>query len=681
MYVMANQWIAGSDHPGQADSALLYQPLAFAMKPVDNTPELEPGQFEFDEIIVRGLWFSPTLRQTHSSVTVLSSSELRLSHARDLSAVVAGVSGIHIKDYGGASALKTISQRGLGAEHTLVLVNGMRVNSFQNGLVDFGLFPVDNLERVEVLHGGYSSTYGSDAMGGVVNLVTEAPSGTPAGTIESSFGSFGYQKISAGGGTGWGDGGVHASVASEKGREDYPFMFVNGPVETGLNRTNADFSSEYATLGGFVGLGRETRISSFARLFRSGRGVGGPVVSPTSTSVARQMDEDYLLQVSIVAADGSEDRLTGGIQMHSAYQRYQDPALKIGQSGGLDTYFKNNDYRGLLTYTNKVFNGFSVSAGAEGAATRADGLSMPTAVTRWHGAAFLSADYAVPVSSGIVRELAVRPALRFDSFTGVSPSLNPQVGVLAGFQEFHIGRVEIGTRIHASYNTNFRVPTFNELYYQGGGGIGNPLLRPEESAGFEIGGGLSLNLAGWHEVTGSYYRSEMTDRIVWVSAGAFGVTPRNIRTVETSGIELTWFWKPFRDNVSVRMNYSGIRSIKTSQESPGDRNLHTSLVYVPTETLNGSATVTLPTGLPGVERTEWIVAYHYVGLRFTNEDNSGSLPPYHLLDAGMALHWGLAGTLVTTRIDILNLLDGSYQVVLGYPMPGRSLRLTLAFSY
>ncbi|MDH4070125.1 MAG: TonB-dependent receptor [Ignavibacteria bacterium] len=681
MYLKANQRFTANDQSSQVDSTAVYQPLALAFLSGEQPAGSGQGPFEFDEIVVRGLWFTPTLRQTHSAVTVLSGHELDIAPSRVLSGVMSGVSGIHIKDYGGASALKTISQRGLGAEHTLVLVNGMRVNSFQNGLVDLGLYPVDHLERVEVLHGGYSAAYGSDAMGGVVNLVTAVPSGVPSGTVETSFGSFGYQKISAGGGAGWSGGGVHASVASEKGRENYPFAFVNGPVETGLTRTNADFSSEYATLGGFIGLDKETRMSSFIRLFRSGRGVGGPVLSPSTASVARQTDEDYLVQLSVVSSGESGTRLSGGVQVHSAYQRYQDPSLRVGPSDGLDTYFKNNDYRGSLSYTRHLFTDLSVSVGFEGASTRADGLSIPAAVTRWHGAAFLSADYSIPVSPEIFRQLAVRPAVRFDSFTGVAPSLNPQVGILAGFQDVTLGRAEIGTRLFASYNTNFRVPTFNELYYQGGGGIGNPLLRPEESTGFEVGGGFSADLGGLHEVTGSFYRSEMTDRIVWVSAGSFGVTPRNIRTVESSGTEFTWFWRPLNDIVSVRLNYSEIRSMKTSQESPTDRNLNTFLVYVPAETFNASAGVSLPPVFPGVERIEWTAAYHYVGLRYTNEDNSGSLPPYHLLDSGMSVDWGLGGPVLTTRLDVLNLLDAAYQVVLGYPMPGRSFRLTLAMTY
>jgi vitamin B12 transporter len=80
--------------------------------------------------------------------------------------------GIFLKDYGPTASLKTISLRGMAAEHILVLYDGTRLNNFQNGLVDFSLLPMNNIDRIEIVRGGNSALYGADAIGGIINIIS-----------------------------------------------------------------------------------------------------------------------------------------------------------------------------------------------------------------------------------------------------------------------------------------------------------------------------------------------------------------------------------------------------------------------------------------------------------------------------------------------------------------------------
>jgi len=674
-YIMTGQQVVGSVKNGRGEDTLPYQPVDDAAG--GGVVDTVHPKYQLDEIVVTAFWFAPPLKESPSSATVLAGRDLSLAAPEAVSDALEGVTGVNIKDYGGASALKTISQRGLGAEHTLVLLNGLRISSFQNGLVDLGLISPGDLERVEIIQGGLSAAHGSDAMGGAVNLVTRPPGKVPSASVESSFGSFGYQKFRVVGEGGWMSGGIRASVTSERGREDYPFVFHNGPSEVGLLRTNADFSSRYATLETAVRPSDGSLVRIFGRAFRSERGAAGPVVSPSSTSLARQTDEDYLGQVVFASGGDGDQRFQAAGQVRSTYQRYQDPMLRIASASGLDTYFKNNDYRGTLSWSSRLARDFSLHVGGEGAATRADGMSLATALTRWQGSSFVSGEY-MPVSGhSVIQRVTLYPSVRFDSFTGASPAWSPGIAALMRFQEMNVGESEIGTHLRGSLTRNFRIPTFNELYYAGGGGFGNPYLHPELSTGYDVGGGISATFLGWQELSVSWFSTTVADRIVWVAAGGFGVTPRNIREVESSGIELSWLWRPAGELVTTRLNYSKTRSIKTSQEGPADVNMNTSLVYVPDQSANASIVFGFPVDLSLLRRVEGVAEYHFVGLRYTNEDNSGALPSYEIVNAGFLLFWETNPWRANIRFDVHNILDAHYQVILGYPMPARSYRITL----
>jgi outer membrane receptor protein involved in Fe transport len=344
----------------------------------------------------------------------------------------------------------------------------------------------------------------------------------------------------------------------------------------------------------------------------------------------------------------------------------------------LDTYFRNDDYRGTATFATKVFTGLDVTIGGEFAATSADGTSMPGEILRRHGSGFASARYVILRDASIFREIVVHPTIRLDSFTGVSPSWSPQVALLARFDSL---ASFLEPFLRASISRNFRVPTFNELYFQGGGGIGNPSLRPEQSKGFEIGGGAIASLAGRQEIGITYFETSMTDRIVWVAAGNFGVTPRNIRSVLSQGIEGSWLWRPFDGPATLRVSYANLTSLKTSRESPGDPNVNRDLVYVPRETAHASVECSVPVAFPMVDRLGGFLGYQYTGSRYTTEDNTNSLPAYHLLDVSLLADWTVLPWRLRTKFEVLNLFDQNYEVVLGYPMPMRSLRLTVNVGY
>jgi outer membrane cobalamin receptor len=632
-----------------------------------------------DEVVVTALRYGPRVSSSPSRVTVLSEEAIQLSGASSLAGLLLMVPGIFVKDYGGSSGLKTVGQRGLGAEHTLILLNGLRISSFQNGLADLGLIAAETVSGIEVLHGGHSAAHGSEAMGGVVNIRTQPQREPHALQVKSSFGSFGYQKIGAQGGLRWAGGEVRLGLAEERSREDFPFIFRNGENVDTLRRTNADLKSSTGTVQAFLDLGTRTRLTSLARVYVSERGVPGPVLSPASSSEARQDDADHLAQCMIESDISPEVTATVSGQVHYFYQRYQDPELNIGQSEGLDTWFRNVDLR-ISPAIGWVPDGdLKLQFGGEAAKTIGYGTSLKDDVIRWQGSGFFVADFKPADARGIIPSISLIPSLRFDSFTSSTPSWSSHVGLVAAFEQLS-GDHFVPT-FRASVGRNFRVPTFNELYYNGGGGLGNPNLRPEHSTTWEVGAGVSAESFGHQQVQLSWFMSDMTDRIVWVSSGGIGVTPRNIHQVISQGIEATWQWVLSGENIRVKGDYAYVSSTIASNKDDPVRAVGNQLVYVPLHTARVDMSWLFPVEIAGLSTIGGSIAWQFVGMRYTTPDNVGYLPSYSLLNAGLKINAAAGPLAVNTGVDVDNILNEEYQVILGYPMQQRSVRVTVGLGF
>ncbi len=644
----------------------------------------EPGDsiatsFAFDEVIVTAKRLPSTTTLSSSSVTVLSSRHIEHTPAASIAHLLTSVSGLYVKDYGSSSGLKTLAQRGLGPEHTLVLLNGMRVSNMQNSLVDLGLMSADEISGLEVFHGGHSAAFGADAVAGVVNIKTMPEQYVQSVKASTSVGSFGYSSVGVAAGIEFGAGGLRASFAEERGREDYPYVFRAGSQAFSLTRTNADYSSQTARLQSSISISDNLDMHVYGRTFGSERGVAGLVVSRHSASAARQEDTDHLLQIRLASRSSGMIAYRLGAQFHQAYQRYVDTRFFVGASY-IDNHFKNSDIRIEPAIEMRLGDESRIAFGGELATVSASGNSLPRAIRRNTAGAYLAADHALISGAGVLEKMFVQPALRYDVASTEGKSLShfsPQFGITA-----LLGRSPvIRPALKASISRSFRAPTFNELYYAGGGGIGNPDLQPEQSTGVDAGGELSVVFLGLHTVRATYFDIRMQNRIVWVAAGGASVTPKNIREVESKGVELVYGWQSPDTRYSVQASYTFSSTRKVSADFPGDRNINTQVVYVPQEMSSLALSAVEPVESPVLNEIGGTLQSQFVGFRFTNEDNTGFLPSYTLFNGNVRAKLKVAGFRFVIKGDILNIFDRSYQTIAAYPMPGRSYRVSLTIEY
>src|ERR1700682_4733102 len=152
---------------------------------------LSNSEAETEEIVVSATRIETPISEIGSSVTLISAEEIERNQRRTLPDVLQTVPGLNIVQTGGPGGKTSLFMRGSNSNHTKVLIDGIDANDpSQDGVFDFGQVLTSDIERVEVLRGPQSSLYGSDAIGGVVNIVTKKGGGPPQFTGRLEGGSF-----------------------------------------------------------------------------------------------------------------------------------------------------------------------------------------------------------------------------------------------------------------------------------------------------------------------------------------------------------------------------------------------------------------------------------------------------------------------------------------------------------
>ena len=159
---------------------------------------LRPGPIyaenvKMDEVVVTATRTEALRYQTPASVTVISRKEIEEGQAATLSEVLRDVPGLDVVQQGGAGKTTSIFIRGAESRHTLVLIDGIRVNSPTAGGFDFADLNIGDVERIEIVRSPLSTLYGSDAIGGVIQIITKRGTASSA-TVGFEGGSYGTAK-------------------------------------------------------------------------------------------------------------------------------------------------------------------------------------------------------------------------------------------------------------------------------------------------------------------------------------------------------------------------------------------------------------------------------------------------------------------------------------------------------
>ncbi len=153
---------------------------------------------DLDQVVVTATRTPQSLANTLASITVIDRERIDRLQPASLPELLRGTPGLTFANNGGAGKITTMSLRGAGGSQVLVMVDGVRIGSASAGLAAFQDIPVDQIERIEIVRGPFSSLYGSEALGGVVQIFTRRPEGAFAPHASVALGSFDTRRASAG---------------------------------------------------------------------------------------------------------------------------------------------------------------------------------------------------------------------------------------------------------------------------------------------------------------------------------------------------------------------------------------------------------------------------------------------------------------------------------------------------
>lgn len=587
-----------------------------------------------------------------AAVTTLDEATLQRLRPMQVSDVLSAIPGLFVRDYGGLGGIKSISLRGGSASQTLIMVDDLVWNSTQSGMIDLSTIPAAFLRSITVERGPLSAMYGAHAMTGAVRLGLGIPDQPARAVVEG--GSFDTWRVSAATAlhTSSAQVGIGIDTYGTNGSFPYAIRSVDGDVD--VLRENADVRSwsGLARLEVTSGIAAGWQFTAFGR--HGTRGVPGAVVTGISTTQPNARMDDAEAAVIAKAPQMHVGPVVTTAVVGGRYldQRYTDPDASFAGPGGIDARFLLRDVTAtvLARYDRSAWtHHLKIEAGA----TDLRGSSLqPDVGDRVERGRLALAYTALLATDGPV---AVQGTLRGDVFSDAGSAITATVG--------GTWRPTTTLTLRSSVGTAFRPPSFNELYFLN---YGTASLQPERSVTISAGATGALGtIAQWEA---DLYATQYSTLIVAVPLSPVVTSAQNVLGADARGIELSLTAQPWQP-LQLRWSYT-LQSMVDRTGRPGLDG--TSVPYVPAELINASAVVTWQ-DLHG--SAEWT----YTSFRYAQggAEPTSLLQPFHVLALsvghriqGASLHGNLL-------LRIENALNEQYQVVRGFPMPGRLVRLSL----
>lgn len=602
---------------------------------------LPKSEAETEEIVVSATRIETPINEIGSSVTVITDKEIERDQNRTLPDVLRTVPGLNIVQTGGPGGKTSVFMRGSNSNHTKVLIDGIDVNDpSQDGVFDFGQVLTSDIAQVEVLRGPQSSLYGSDAIGGVVNIVTKTGEGPPQFTGRLEGGSFETFNQSA---------SVRGSVSRFRYSFNVEHFLADDTPVTPLDllppgRKRINDSYENITVSTKLGVDL-TDIFSI------------DLVGRYTDSTLFFTGDDFSFFPSVPAAAQSEQNarqlftrgdarlaLFGGAfknRFGVGYTNYHTTVQAPDTGFGVPPKNINHGDRLKFDWQGNVElgKGQALILGVEGQTDRL--IDSPISAENGNAAGFAE------LQSEVVSNLFVAASGRYDD--------NERFGGKATWRIAPAYLIpKTGTKLKASYGTGFKAPSLTQLFvsFPAFNFFANPNLEPEESEGFDFG--FEQALAEERVRFGAtYFHNDITNLI---AANATFTSLENIGKATTEGVE-AFVSVAVTERFQVRGDYTYTDAIDdTTNLELLRRPKHKAslnLTWLPTNRLSFSATML------------------YVGSQ-VDGNRSFSIQrldadPYFLVNLAADYDLGKGVTLFT-RID--NLFDRRYESPTGFQRPG-----------
>ncbi len=510
--------------------------------------KLPDNPIELPNVVVTATRTETPENEIGSAMTVITAKDIADKNINNVADALRTVPGLDVVRSGGAGQQTSVFMRGANSNHTLVLVDGVEMNdpSSPTGAFDFAFLQTDNIERIEVVRGAASAAYGSDAIGGVINVITKKGTGKTKLTAVAEGGSYGTWKT--GGNISGGTDRVNYSFdvsrletsgfsAADKnlgnvlpngyrntnlsGRTGFK---VNEALDLGVTLRYGEGKS-FLDNGGGKGADDPNSYGRFNELFTRGFG-------------HLKLFEGFWEQTVGVAYSRTDRNNVNAID---PLNNFSSAATNLGEKVKLD-------YQNIF----HVHKSNTVMLGIE---EEADSLSSFASAYSPDPIYGYSSSASIPIKTMNTLGYYLQDQIKlFDrSFTtlGVRYDDNNRFGGHETWRANELYTIkETGTRLKGSYGTGFKAPTLNQLYdtiYN----TGNINLKPETSRGWDVG--VEQDVFKKFSTVGISYFENAFSNLIQADAATY--VNQNVSKAKTNGIETFMEMRPLTD-LTLRSTYT-----------------------------------------------------------------------------------------------------------------------------
>lgn len=626
----------------------------------------------FKEIIVKG---------SHLKIdehTTLKESQIEILAPSDLGGLLQYINGVTIKNYGGIGGMKTLSHRGLGGEHTQIIIDGLPVSDPQNGQTNLANIQLNNVEEVGLSHQITDQLVPVSGLikGSSVQLKTFDQQFSPhkfALRSSITMGSFGQKE----GFIGLKKGGEKSFITLTGGYRtyegDYPYQLNFGTEIHEVNRRNNSLEDYHVAVG--AGLKWRTGITSHQLKF-SGKRSAIDQELPGAVIFYNNMAQETLKTENTSAGFNyslinSKFAFKAFAQYANRFLHYHDPTY-LNSAGFLDNQYTTNSLIGGVHLRYK-WKDLTFNAGNDFGYDNLESSRNLGEPKRISNTAMLKAKYDAKffnIEASAFSQTFVDQNSE-QTHRKEYHKLHPQFSLFTSDQLFK------NLQLFVWYKPSSRAPSFNELYYSQ---VGNKTLVPEESSQFNLGTRYIKTIKSIDfQIQGNVFRNFVTDKIIALpTQNLFVWSIQNIGEVDILGgdihlsasKQLNTNWK-----LSLQTGASYQKAIDVSDEhSPTYRN---QITYTPA--LTGNAMVSVFYKKAGLHFTGL-----FIGERYSlNENTNGNrLAPYFVFDLSANYSFKLkTKQQLKLHAGIKNLGNTSYNFIKYFVMPGRNYFIKLSYEF
>jgi len=594
-------------------------------------------------------FFAPT------KIRIITSKEINNKNGESLAEVLQTAGGVFIKSYGNTSSLSTVSLNGLGAEHTLVLLNGFKINSTQNAQADLSLISKNNIERIEILNNGASSIYGSEAIGGVINIITKTNlSKEPVIGMTVKYGSYnsGLFRMNFNKKLNWFS--LNLDYTNERSQNNFSYYFNDGINKLHKERLNSGYSASDYLMNASYRTGKNSELNLYSDYKNSERNIPGQETG-SAPSDANQKDDNFSSIISF--RHGISGNLLANTKLN-----YQNNFSEYSNGAFAKSYYRNI-YLSNSSQINFTGNNFELISGYDLSYSALKSNELEDNIKRIQYGLFLVSEFNVN------EKIKLFPSARYDYISDIKRS------VLSGKLGMNYRPARgINLNFKASSGNSFASPTFNELYWKN---LGNKALIPESAFNFDAGMiyGFKYFSANTIELTYTYINAK--NKIVWTPNSNGNWTPQNLSNSESkvfsADIKIDRkFSRKFSSEIDFR--YSFTSSKKTQPDYENDPTTGKQIFYIPKNLFKINLNLNyLNSGLN--------VFYVFTGKRFTDQENIGFLPANDLIEGNIYHKFIFNKVSAQIKLEVNNILNTDYQIIAGYPMALRNFKASVSLEY